>query len=101
MMNLDGVTLEDVFNDEALGTTMAYFIAPKEILKVIYPDRKIKDAVHAEISIEFPIGRPEAKYCSVALSPTKNEDGTYVDYDWTDVSLTEKEVNSLLEMIKQ
>ena len=94
-MTLKGVKFDESFEDKSLGSTVAYFIAPKDILKGRY-----SDAIHAEISVEFPTGHPEPECCSVALSPTRFEDGAYSDYDWTDISLTDKQIETLLNMIK-
>ncbi len=44
------VILEDQYKSDEYETMTLYFIAPKEWLEGLYPD-----AVHTEISVEYPL----------------------------------------------
>ena len=75
------VILEDRYKSDEYETMTLYFIAPKEWLDGLYTD-----AVHTEISVEYPLNCPEASAATVMVSPTRDlgEDG-YEDYDWSDL----------------
>ena len=81
------ITYEDIYVDDDYGTTTLYFIAPKERLKDYLPDENFPEAVSMEISIEVPTDHIEAKYANVSVSPTKEVDGGYSDYDWHNIDL--------------
>lgn len=78
--------------------TVLYFTAPKEIFDCDYPD-----AVSMEISIEFPTDHAEATYANVEVSPTRyiEEDDGYEDYDWSELSLSDAEINELIELARK
>ena len=92
------IWLEDRYDDEEYGTTTLYFVAPKEMLNGKYPE-----AESMEISVEFPINCPEARYATVMFSPTKyDEDGEcYTDYDWFEVALPCEEVEELIKLAEE
>lgn len=92
------IKFEERYDSGDYGTTTLYFIAPKEMLDGKYPE-----AVHAEISVEFPMEHIEPAYASVAISPTayfSEEDG-YSDYDWVDISLPYDEIEALIELAEK
>ena len=91
--HISQIKFEDRFVNDELGTTTLYFIAPKAMLGEKYPE-----AISMEISVELPTDHPEARYASVAFSPTKydRENDCYCDYDWYDVELTYEEIEQLL-----
>lgn len=62
----------------------------------VYPD-----AVHTEISVEYPLNCPEAYAATVMVSPTRDlgEDG-YEDYDWSDLELSLSDIEALIGMAK-
>lgn len=62
----------------------------------LYPD-----AVHTEISVEYPLNCPEAYAATVMVSPTRDlgEDG-YEDYDWSDLELSLSDIEALIGMAK-
>lgn len=90
------VILEDRYKSNEYETMTLYFIAPKEWLDGFYPD-----AVHAEISVEYPLNCPEASAATVMVSPTRDlgEDG-YEDYDWNDLELSPSDIETLIGMAK-
>lgn len=59
------------------------------------------DAVHTEISVEYPLNCPEAYAATVMVSPTRDlgEDG-YEDYDWSDLELSLSDIEALIGMAK-
>lgn len=90
------VILEDCYKSDDYETMTLYFIAPKEWLEDIYPD-----AVHAEISVEYPLNHKEASSATVMISPTRDlGDAGYVDYDWNDLELPLSDIDALIGMAK-
>lgn len=90
--DIDKVKFEEQFVNDELETVTLYFIAPKEWLGDLFPE-----AVHATISVEYPIAHPEARYASVMISPTKeNSDGGFEDYEWGDIFALPEEIEALM-----
>lgn len=90
--DIDKVKFEERFVNDELETVTLYFIAPKEWLGDLFPE-----AVHATISVEYPIAHPEARYASVMISPTKeNSDGGFEDYEWGDIIAFPEEIEALM-----
>lgn len=90
--DIDKVKFEERIVNNELGTVTLYFIAPKEWLGNLFPE-----AVHAEISVEYPMACQEARYASVMISPTKeDEDGCFEDYEWCDLTASPGEVEALM-----
>lgn len=90
------VILEDRYKSDEYETMTLYFIAPKEWLDGLYPD-----AVHTEISVEYPLNCPEASVATVMVSPTRDlgDDG-YEDYDWSVLELPLSDIEALIGMAK-
>lgn len=90
--DIDKVKFEERFINDELETVTLYFIVPKEWLGDLFPE-----AVHATISVEYPIAHPEASYASVMISPTKeNSDGSFEDYEWIDIIALPEEIEALM-----
>lgn len=90
--DIDKVKFEERFVNDELETVTLYFIAPKEWLGDLFPE-----AVHATISVEYPIAHPEARYASVMISPTKeNSDGGFEDYEWGYIIALPEEIEALM-----
>ena len=89
------ITFEERYDSKEYGTTTLYFIAPKDILDGKYPE-----AEYAEISVEFPMNNPEARYATVEFSPTRyiEEDESYSDYDWYEVDVPYEEIEELIKL---
>ena len=80
------------------GTITLYFTGPKELLGRDYPE-----AEAMELSIECPREYISADYANVEISPTRyvEEDDSYEDYDWREVSLLEGEVEELIKLAEE
>lgn len=91
------IKFDESWNKED-NETVLYFTAPKELLWEDYPE-----AVSAEIMLEFPTDSAEAEYVDAYISPTRyvEEDDGYEDYDWQDISLTNTQINELIELARQ
>lgn len=73
--------------ESALGYTVFYFIAPKELVSDKHPE-----AEHATVCIEWSDSDKEMDNYSVTISPTKDGE----DYDWTPIELDVHDVEQLI-----
>ena len=73
--------------ESALGYTVLYFIAPKELVADGYPD-----AEHATVCIEWSDSDKEMDNYSVTISPTKDGE----DYDWMPLELDTSDIEQLI-----
>ncbi len=73
--------------ESALGYTVLYFIAPKELVVDRYPE-----AEHATVCIEWSDSDKEMDNYSVTISPTKDGE----DYDWIPLELDVSDVEQLI-----
>lgn len=73
--------------ESALGYTVLYFIAPKELVADRYPE-----AEHATVCIEWSDSDKEMDNYSVTISPTKDGE----DYDWMPFELDSGDVEQLI-----
>lgn len=92
--DINKVKFEEKYENKEYQTVTLYFIAPKEWL-----GNRFHEAVHSEISVEYPINQPEAIYATVMMSPTKiktNYDSE--DYDWFDIVLLPSEIELLMDL---
>lgn len=95
--DINRVEFEEKYESKEYQTVTLYFIAPKEWLSDRFPE-----AVHSEISVEYPISQPEAIYATVMMSPTKvDTDGNSEDYDWFDIVLLPGEIELLMELAEK
>lgn len=80
------------------GTTVLWFVAPKEMLNGKYPE-----AESMEIQIECPTEYISASYANVMFSPTKydEDEESYVDYDWFDVYMSEEDIEELIKIAEE
>ena len=86
------IYFEESYECPEANIVTLYFIAPVDMLDGKYPDAK-----SMEISIEFPAGKPEARYAEVMFSPTKDGE----DYDWFDVNIPLDEIEALIELAER
>lgn len=92
--DISKVEFEERYENKEYETVTLYFMAPKEWLNGNFPE-----AVHSEISVEYPIDHPEAIYATVMMSPTKTDtDGNSEDYDWFDITLLPSEIELLMDL---
>lgn len=88
------VMFDERYRNDEHETETLYFFAPKEWLGDSYPE-----AIHSEISVEYPIAHPEAIHATVMMSPTRvNENNGVEDYDWYDIVLLPSEVEQLMDL---
>lgn len=73
--------------ESALGYTVLYFIAPKDLVSDKYPE-----AEHATVCIEWSDSDKEMDNYSVTISPTKDGE----DYDWMPFELDSGDVEQLI-----
>lgn len=73
--------------ESALGYTVLYFIAPKELVSDKHPE-----AEHTTVCIEWSDSDKEMDNYSVTISPTKNGE----DYDWMPFELDSGDVEQLI-----
>ena len=76
--------------ESALGYTVLYFIAPKDLVADRYPE-----AEHATVCIEWSDSDKEMDNYSVTISPTKDGE----DYDWTPFELDADDVEQLIAKV--
>ena len=81
--------------DRSDGTTVLWFIVPKELLPKEYPE-----AESMELSLEFPTHDLIAQNAIAEFSPTKcnlEGDGT-IDYDWNEIDIPLEEIEELIKL---
>lgn len=95
VFDISRVEFEEKLDSKEFNATTLYFIAPKEWLDGFYPE-----AIHSEISVEYPLGFiPDAHEVTVMMSPTRvDEDGNSEDYGWFDVELAYSDIEALLSL---
>lgn len=76
--------------ESALGYTVLYFIAPKDLVADRYPE-----AEHATVCIEWSDSDKEMDNYSVTISPTKDGE----DYDWMPFELDADDVEQLIAKV--
>lgn len=87
-MNIDISKFEfEELVEGAFGSTVLYFIAPKELVAEKHPE-----AEHATISIEWNDSDKEMDNYSVMISPTKDGE----DYDWIPFKLDVSDIKKLV-----
>lgn len=72
-LDISKLEFEERVDSEVYGTTILYFIGPKELISYKHPE-----AESAEIMIEFNTNNPHGQYPEITISPTKGGR----DYDW-------------------
>lgn len=86
------IQFDERYNNEEYEETTLYFMTHKDVLGGKYPE-----AVHAEISLHFPINDIRSDSCYIAaISPTMKIDDSYTDYDWCDLDLSDEEIDDLI-----
>ena len=95
------IKFDERHDSEECGTTILYFIAPKEMLKKFIPTNDYSEAISMEISIEFPTKHIEANYADVCVSPTREDENGTEDYDWYDVDIPYDEIEELIKLAEK
>ena len=93
MLDISEITFMNYVIDDDHDAIVLYFDAPVELLP-----KKHKDAEFATMSIIWPIWYPVLSEITVSISPTKFDiqKDAYMDYDWTDLDISEKEIYELI-----
>ena len=86
--DISKLKLKERWISESLGTTILFFIAPKELVANKYPE-----ADSAEISCEFYTVKTTEGLISLIIYPIKNR----CSYDWNDLELDDKTVKELIK----
>lgn len=81
-IDISKIKFEEAYDNAPFDEYTLYFIAPKDLVKVKYPE-----AEHSTISLELTTR-------TTMISPTK--DGT--DYDWSDIELDNDTIDRLIEL---
>lgn len=88
--DISKLKLENFWEFKLFGTTILFFIAPKEWIADKYPE-----ADSAEISCEFTtIVKSIDGLISVMISPTKNGNA----YDWGNLELDNETIEELIKI---
>lgn len=101
-----GIKFEEMHVNNKYHTVTDYFLITKELLDELCPEL-YPSAEHGCISVEYPIGLAEARYCDVMISPTKgNMDYNWptkddIDYDWTKLTLAYNDIEKLLGIARR
>lgn len=91
-INVKDCTFDGTYDSEIDNMTVAFFVAPVELLQGRYPD-----AVSAEICVTFPRGDPNPGKTDVMISPTRMTPADeFEDYDWSNIFPDEKVVEGLV-----
>ena len=86
--DISKLKLKEQWISESLGTTILFFIAPKELVANKYPE-----ADSAEISCEFYTVKTTEGLISLIIYPIKNR----CSYDWNDLELDDETVKELIK----
>ena len=86
--DISKLKLKEQWISKSLGTTILFFIAPKELVANKYPE-----ADSAEISCEFYTVKTIEGLISLIIYPIKNR----CRYDWNDLELDDKPVKELIK----
>ena len=86
--DISKLKLKEQWTSKSLGTTILFFIAPKELVANKYPE-----ADSAEISCEFYTVKTTEELISLIIYPIKNR----CSYDWNDLELDDKTVKELIK----
>lgn len=83
--------------------TTLYFDAPLSLLQQLLLQQKslfreYPDAVSADLSIHFPTDTPSPSECICRISPVCEMPDGGESYDWTDIILTDEEIEFLFDL---
>lgn len=102
------IQFDDSYYDIEQKQIVYYFIAPAQLIKDIYPGKYDNDDVQStEIRIALscvenqPINYKELETSYCQISPTKDEEGIFFDYDWTDYDLSWETIDSLADFAEE
>ena len=86
--DISKLKLKEQWISKSLGTTILFFIAPKELVTNKYPE-----ADSSEISCEFYTVKTTEELIALIIYSIKNR----CSYDWNDLELDDKTVKELIK----
>ena len=93
------IRLEDVFENNECQEVTYFFTAPKDLIDQCYPG-VYEDAVGTEVSVTFPMGHIDAEHATVEISPTREVQDGFSDYDWNEIILPYEDVEELFKIVE-
>lgn len=96
--SLAGVTLDEIVPHKITGHADLYFTAPVSLLKSRVSEAQYPDAVSADLSIHFPTDTPSPSECICRISPIRETPFGLESYDWTDITMTDEEIEFLFDL---
>lgn len=99
--SLAGVRFEERVDSHSITTL--FFDAPLPLLQQLLLQQKslfreYPDAVFADLSIHFPTDTPSPSECICRISPVCEVPDGWESYDWTDIILTDEEIEFLFDL---
>lgn len=94
--SLAGVRFEEMVDSHSITTL--FFDAPLPVLQQLLQFREYPDAVSADLSIHFPTDTPSPSECICRISPVCEMPDGWESYDWTDIVLTDEEIEFLFNL---
>ncbi len=91
-MIADKAKLQEYYDNEFYQTRIVFFHVPLDLLEGRFPE-----AEEAELSLEFPLNKPDEHLAITMLSPVK--DGSA--YDYSGFFIPDEEIKKLLELAAQ
>lgn len=89
--------LEEQYYNREENTITLYFTAPSSILDNFFAKGSYPDAISAELSVSIG-DHPYLSEPVVCISPTRNTMGGTEDYDWSEISLPDNELDEILNL---
>lgn len=98
MINANDVVYEHkIFYDDT-KELVYYFTAPKRYLKEIL-GKDYPEAIFTTICVDTVGLFPDTENTFISISPAKEEEGCFVDYDWHDVDLSKDDLQLLVNKV--
>lgn len=99
--SLAGVRFAERVDSNSITTL--FFDAPLPLLQQLLLQQKslfreYPDAVSADLSIHFPTDSPSPSECICRISPVCEMPDGWESYDWTDIILTDEEIEFLFDL---
>lgn len=93
------ITFEEYFYSDNDQCEVYYFIIEKDLLDDIV-QRNYKTAIKGSLCIELDAN---GNLLNAAVSPTEYDESEdcLVDFDWTDIDITEDELKMLMEIARE